>query len=73
MSKKVLFITGAASGIGRCTCLKFGKNGYAVAFNDYNRENGEALLKELQGEGIESSFYCGDITKEEFVNNIRAD
>lgn len=72
MSKKVLFITGAASGIGRCTCLKFGKNGYAVAFNDYNRENGEALLKELQGEGIEATFYCGDITKEEFVNDMVA-
>ena len=70
MSQKVLFITGAASGIGRCTCKLFGKNGYSIAFNDYNRENGEALLAELKADGIEASFYHGDVTKEEAVNDM---
>ena len=51
MNQKVLFITGAGSGIGRCTCRLFGQNGYAIAFNDYNQENGNALLQELKRAG----------------------
>lgn len=70
MSRKVLFITGAASGIGRCTCKLFGKNGYIVAFNDYNQQNGEALLAELKADGVEASFYQGDVTKEDVVNDM---
>ncbi len=70
--KKVLFITGAASGIGRCTCKTFGKDDYAVAFNDYNVANGEKLLEELTADGVEAAFYPGDITDENQVNAIVA-
>ena len=70
--KKVLFITGAASGIGRCTCKTFGKDGYAVAFNDYNVENGNALLAELTSDGVEAAFFPGDVTDENQVNTIVA-
>ena len=70
--KKVLFITGAASGIGRCTCKTFGKYGYAVAFNDYNVENGNALLAELTSDGVEAAFFPGDVTDENQVNTIVA-
>ena len=67
---RVLLITGAASGIGWQTCKLFGKNGYAVAFNDYNRQSGEKLLKELQEEGVSAAFYPGDITDEARVGEI---
>ncbi len=72
MNQKVLLITGAASGIGWCTCKLFGQNGYAVAFNDYNVEHGEKLLAELQGAGVQAAFYPGDITDEARVNEIVA-
>lgn len=72
MEKKVLFITGAAIGIGHETCKLFGENGYAVAFNDFNKENGENAVKALRKMGIEASFFQGDITSETCVNEIVA-
>ncbi len=72
MSQKVLLITGAASGIGWCTCKLFGRNGYAVAFNDYNAEHGEKLLAELEDAGVRAAFYPGDVTDETRVNEIVA-
>ncbi len=72
MNQKVLFITGAASGIGRCTCRLFGQNGYAIAFNDYNQENGNALLQELKGAGVSAIYLPGDVTDEKTVNEMVA-
>lgn len=72
MSQRVLLITGAASGIGWCTCQLFGQNGYAIAFNDYNAEHGEKLLEELKGAGVRAAFYPGDVTDEAKVNEIVA-
>ena len=65
--KKVLFITGAAIGIGHAACVKFASEGYAIAFNDYNEENGKNALKELQDMGYEAIFLPGDATKEEEI------
>ncbi len=65
--KKVLFITGAAIGIGHAACVKFASEGYAIAFNDYNEENGKKALKELQDMGYEAIFLPGDATKEEEI------
>lgn len=67
---KVLVITGAASGIGKCTCKLFGQNGYSIYFNDFNQENGNALLDELKAAGVEAEFDCGDITKEEYCTSF---
>lgn len=65
--KKVSFITGAAIGIGHAACVKFASEGYAIAFNDYNEENGKKALKELQDMGYEAIFLPGDATKEEEI------
>lgn len=68
--KKVLFITGAAGGIGLATAKLFGQNGYSVAFNDYNKENGEKALDELKSLGVDAVFYHGDVTDEKQVNEM---
>lgn len=70
MEKKVLFITGAAIGIGHETCKLFGQKGYVIAFNDFNKENGENALKTLKGMGIEAEFFQGDVTSEACVNEM---
>ena len=71
MEKKVLFITGAAGGIGFEICRQFGEAGYAVAFNDYSEENGARCKAQLDALGIENTFYQGDITDEHFLNSMR--
>ncbi len=72
MSQKVLLITGATGGIGVEACKVFGRNGYAIAFNDYNQAKGAAVLAELNGLGIKAAFYHGDATDERFVKEMVA-
>src|SRR5699024_2271269 len=47
-SKQVVFITGAASGIGYATGVDFLKNGYHVVFSDVNQAGLEAVEAELK-------------------------
>ncbi len=70
--KKVLFITGAAIGIGHAACLKFASEGYAIAFNDYNQENGKKAEKELKEKGYDVLFLPGDATDENAVKAMVA-
>ena len=52
MQKKSIFITGAASGIGRATALRFAKEGWFIGIADVNREGSESLLNEIGGNGV---------------------
>ena len=58
--------------IGHAACLKFASEGYAIAFNDYNVENGNKALEELKDKGYEAIFLPGDATKEEEVKAMVA-
>ena len=46
--RKVVFVTGAASGIGRATALKFAERGAHVALADINGGLAQELAKEIQ-------------------------
>lgn len=63
--KKAIFITGAASGIGRATAILFGRQGWYVGLYDIN----EAALTELSREIGETSCCWGklDVTSSEEV------
>ena len=45
---KVAVITGAASGIGRATAIKFAGEGAAVVIADLNDEGGEAAVRDCK-------------------------
>ena len=49
---KVAFVTGSSSGIGKAVALLFAKNGADVIISSHkNKEDGEAVLKELNKNG----------------------
>ena len=46
-TQKSIFVTGAASGIGRATALLFAKKGWFVGAVDVNEQRLESLTKEM--------------------------
>ena len=65
VDNKVVFITGAASGIGHEIGVEFAKNGAKVAFSDINEEKLQEAVKKLSDEGYECIGVKCDVTKEE--------
>ena len=63
--KKSIFITGAASGIGRETALLFGKKGWFVGIVDVNEEGLKTLQSEIGEANCFSKFM--DVTDSESV------
>ncbi|KAL9235810.1 hypothetical protein vseg_010545 [Gypsophila vaccaria] len=63
---KVALITGAASGIGKATAIKYVENGANVVVADIQRQLGQATTKEL---GPNASFVACDVTKEADISN----
>ncbi|KAM1150744.1 hypothetical protein FF1_031298 [Malus domestica] len=63
---KVALITGAASGIGKATALKFVNNGAKVVIADIQQQLGQLAAKEL---GPNAAFIACDVTKESDISN----
>lgn len=59
-----IVVTGGASGIGEAAVRLFAENGALVTAADVNSERGEALAKELTGNGLAVQFVQADISRE---------
>src|SRR5271155_4974695 len=70
MTKPVVLITGALTGIGRATAGAFAREGARLVVSGRREEDGEALAKELRGLGAEAEFVKADVRKEEDVRNL---
>jgi NAD(P)-dependent dehydrogenase (short-subunit alcohol dehydrogenase family) len=66
--RKVVFVTGAGSGIGRAAAEAFVRRGYATALADVNKEAGRAVEAELRPLGVCSFFRC-DVTDDDTVRD----
>src|SRR6516165_7602200 len=67
LEKKVAVITGAASGIGRATAIRFAGEGAAVVISDLNREGGEAAVRDCKENGGNAVFQLADVSREEDI------
>lgn len=67
--EKIVIVTGAASGIGEATAVKFAEQGASVVLSDMS-ENGEKLSEKLNQKGFETTFIKTDVTNEEDVKNL---
>ncbi|WP_152393624.1 SDR family NAD(P)-dependent oxidoreductase [Paenibacillus guangzhouensis] len=68
-TKQVVVITGAGSGIGRATSLKFAANGDKVVLVDFNQQTGEETLKMVKEQGGEGIFVQANVANTEDVQN----
>ena len=64
---KVALVTGAGSGIGRASALKFIKEGAKVVIADYSVEGGEETLRMVKKAGGEGIFVKADVSMKEDV------
>ncbi|HEL0290550.1 TPA: 3-hydroxybutyrate dehydrogenase [Streptococcus equi subsp. zooepidemicus] len=68
MSKQVVFVTGAASGIGKQIGETFLKEGKIVVFSDINQEKLDAVVDEYTTKGWAADCVLCDVTDEEAIN-----
>jgi NAD(P)-dependent dehydrogenase (short-subunit alcohol dehydrogenase family) len=61
---KVVFITGAAGGLGRAMSRRFGQAGARLGLTDLDEAEVEVLARELREEGIECLAQGLDVTEE---------
>lgn len=65
---KVIFVTGASSGIGRQIAINCSKMGATIILNGRNKERLQEVLKELENNNHQIAE--GDITQEIDISNI---
>jgi NAD(P)-dependent dehydrogenase (short-subunit alcohol dehydrogenase family) len=65
--KKTVFITGGASGIGKCSVQSFAKNGAKVFFIDIDETDGNSVAKKVNSSGGIATYLKADVTKEKEV------
>jgi len=69
MSKPVVLITGALTGIGRATALAFAREGNRIVVSGRHDDKGQALAAELRALGAEAEFVRADVRNEVEVRN----
>ncbi|GLR15002.1 beta-ketoacyl-ACP reductase [Chitinimonas viridis] len=76
LSGKVTIVTGAASGIGHATALRFGKEGARVVVCDLNAAGIDAVVSEILAAGGEAVGYVVNVTNKaqiaEMVAGVKA-
>jgi NAD(P)-dependent dehydrogenase (short-subunit alcohol dehydrogenase family) len=69
MSKPVVLITGALTGIGRATAFAFAQEGSRVVISG-RRDDAGALVTQLRALGAEAEFVRADVRREDDVRNL---
>lgn len=64
MNNKTVFITGAASGIGRASAITFAKKGANVFIIDINVNGMNSVVDEIAAAGGKAIAHEADVTKE---------
>ncbi len=69
MSNKVVFITGASSGIGRATALAFAREGANVAIADVLADGGRETARLVEARGARALYVSCDVSKDSDVRS----
>jgi len=73
MERKTVLVSGATSGIGKATALRFAKEGYNLIITGRRKERLDDVEKELNALGCSVASLCFDIrNRQEVINAIEA-
>ena len=64
---RTILVTGASSGIGRATAVRFGCSGDTVVIADINEPGGKAVVEEVEAAGGEAIYREVDVAHDESV------
>ncbi len=67
---KVAVITGAASGMGRATAIRFAKEGAAVVVADLNSQGAETVISEIAAAGGRAVYQRTDVISETDIKSV---
>src|SRR5260221_9021509 len=70
LNGKVAVITGAASGMGRATALRFAQEGAAVVVADLNSQAGEETISEIAAAGGRAVFQHTDVSSDAAIKSL---
>lgn len=70
LAGKVAIITGAASGIGRATAIRFAQEGAQVVVADINTSGGQACVEQITVEGGQAAFIETDVSRESDLRRL---
>lgn len=70
LAKKLAVITGAGSGIGRATALRFAEEGAAVCVADIDAEGGQQTVRQIEAAGGRGIFRRADISHESEIRDL---
>ena len=68
--ERVVIVTGASTGIGRCIAYEYAKNGYRVVLADLSVEEGEKNVQQIKESGGEAVFVQTDVRKPEQIVHL---
>ncbi|MCM1334047.1 MAG: 3-oxoacyl-[acyl-carrier-protein] reductase [Bacteroides sp.] len=70
-------ITGSGQGIGAAVARRLAKDGFNIAVNDLNEENGRRTARECKALGVKAAYFKADVSKlaecEEMVKAVKAE
>ncbi|MBF0378940.1 MAG: SDR family oxidoreductase [Desulfamplus sp.] len=70
LKDRVAIITGSGRGIGKAAAIMLAKSGAKVVISDIDPEPAQEVVTEIQDAGGEAISYIGDVTGDDFANNI---
>jgi len=70
LTGKIAIVTGGTNGIGKATALLLAKHGATIAIGDFNLEDAQATVKDIEALGVKAIAVRCDVLKDDDLVNL---